>query len=200
VFLAYASEKGVAFIDRALYLPREWTEDPERRTEAGVPGEIAFENKIELTKRMLERAFGAKVPAKWVAGDSFYGRSHEFREWLEGQGCSYAVMVPKTNAVPLGASLARRRSSSSPSGCTRMLGRRSIPWEIAAEGMRVLDVGSGAGDVALLADELVGPTGSVVGVDQDPRILRTASARTETVASGGVSKAPDLVGAWVRKR
>ena len=102
VFLAYASEKGVAFIDRALYLPREWTEDQERRTEAGVPGEIAFENKIELAKRMLERAFGAEVPAKWVAADSFYGRSHEFREWLEEQGCPYAVMVPKTNAVPLG--------------------------------------------------------------------------------------------------
>lgn len=44
VFLAYASEKGVAFIDRALYLPREWTADWERRTEAGVPEEIVFEN------------------------------------------------------------------------------------------------------------------------------------------------------------
>jgi SRSO17 transposase len=102
VFLAYASEKGVAFIDRALYLPREWTADWERRTEAGVPEEIVFENKIELAKRMLERAFGAEIPAKWVVADSFYGRSHEFREWLEKQGCPYAVMVPKTNAVPLG--------------------------------------------------------------------------------------------------
>jgi len=38
-----------------------------------------------------------------VVADSFYGRSHEFREWLEEQGCPYAVMVPKTNAVALGA-------------------------------------------------------------------------------------------------
>ena len=51
-----------------------------------------------------------------------------------------------------------------------------------AEGMNVLDVGSGAGDVALLAAELVGPTGSVLGVDQDPGVLETASARAE--ASG----------------
>lgn len=102
VFLAYASNKGAAFIDRALYLPEEWANDPKRRTEAGVPGEIAFENKIELAKRMLERAFGAAVPARWVAADSFYGRSHEFRAWLEEHGCAYAVMVPKTNAVPLG--------------------------------------------------------------------------------------------------
>ena len=102
VFLAYASNKGVAFIDRALYLPREWTEDPDRRTEAGVPEEITFRNKIELAQLMLERAFGAEVPARWVVADSFYGRSHEFREWLEELERPYAVMVPKTNAVPLG--------------------------------------------------------------------------------------------------
>jgi SRSO17 transposase len=101
VFLAYASNKGVAFIDRALYLPQEWTEDPERREEAGVPEEITFRNKIELAQLMLERAFGAEVPARWVVADSFYGRSHEFREWLEELERPYAVMVPKTNAVPL---------------------------------------------------------------------------------------------------
>jgi SRSO17 transposase len=102
VFLAYASNKGVAFIDRALYLPQEWTEDPERREEAGVPEEITFQNKIELAQLMLERAFGAEVPARWVVADSLYGRSHEFREWLEELERAYAVMVPKTNAVPLG--------------------------------------------------------------------------------------------------
>ncbi len=48
-----------------------------------------------------------------------------------------------------------------------------------AEGMKVLDVGSGAGDVALLAAELVGPSGSVVGVDTNPKILETARARAE---------------------
>src|SRR3954452_6741406 len=41
-------------------------------------------------------------------------------------------------------------------------------------GMRVLDVGSGAGDVALLAADLVGPQGSVVGIDVNPRVLDTA--------------------------
>jgi SRSO17 transposase len=63
---------------------------------------VAFANKIELAKRMLERAFGAEIPAKWVAADSFYGRSQEFRAWLEERGRAYAVMVPKTNMVPLG--------------------------------------------------------------------------------------------------
>jgi len=48
VFLAYASKKGAAFVDRALYLPKGWTSDPVRRAEAGVPEGIAFRNKIEL--------------------------------------------------------------------------------------------------------------------------------------------------------
>jgi hypothetical protein len=51
---------------------------------------------------MLERAFDAGVRARWIVADSFYGRSHAFRAWLEEGGQPYAVMVPKTNAVPLG--------------------------------------------------------------------------------------------------
>src|SRR5918993_2330423 len=101
VFLAYASEKGAAFLDRALYLPRAWT-GPLRRAEAGVPAGLLFRNRIELAEEMLERAFAADVPARWVVADSFYGRSHAFRVWLEERGRPYAVMVPKTNAVPLG--------------------------------------------------------------------------------------------------
>ena len=99
VFLAYASQGGAAFIDRALYLPREWTEDRARRAEAGIPAETAFATKIELAQRMLERAFEAGVPARWVVGDAFYGRSHGLRRWLEAQGRAYALMIPKTNAV-----------------------------------------------------------------------------------------------------
>src|SRR4051794_19995231 len=49
-------------------------------------------------------------------------------------------------------------------------------------GMRVLDVGSGAGDVALLLADLVGPRGQVVGVDTNAAILDTARLRAE--ASG----------------
>ena len=45
------------------------------------------------------------------------------------------------------------------------------------QGMRVLDVGTGAGDVALMVAEMVGPSGSVVGVDQNPEVLQTARAR-----------------------
>jgi SRSO17 transposase len=50
VFLAYASKKGAAFVDRSLYLPREWSEDVQRRAEAGVPQKIRFATKGELSK------------------------------------------------------------------------------------------------------------------------------------------------------
>src|SRR5215472_4232198 len=48
-----------------------------------------------------------------------------------------------------------------------------------APGMRILDVGSGAGDVALLADNLVGSAGQVVGVDRSAVALATARSRAE---------------------
>jgi SRSO17 transposase len=90
-FLAYASKEGVAFLERALYLPKRWTNDPVRRAEAGVPEELVFRNKIELAEEMLERAFAAAVPTRWVVADSFYGRSYAFRVWLEERGHPYAV-------------------------------------------------------------------------------------------------------------
>jgi SRSO17 transposase len=99
VFLVYASDNGAAFIDRILYLPRAWTDDPDRRREAGIPPDVRFATKITMAQRLLERAFAAYVPARWLVADSFYGRSHAFRRWLEEQGCAYALMVPKTHAV-----------------------------------------------------------------------------------------------------
>src|SRR4051794_3592148 len=99
VFLAYASARGAAFIDRALYLPREWTREQDRCTEAGIPAETRFASKITLAERMLARAFAAGVPARWVVADSFYGRSGPFRDWLEERAQPYAVMLPRTNAI-----------------------------------------------------------------------------------------------------
>jgi SRSO17 transposase len=99
VFLAYASEKGAAFVDRALYLPRAWTDDPDRCRAAGIPATVRFATKLTLAQRMLERAFAAAIPAAWVVADSAYGRSHAFRRWLEEHGRAYALMVPSTHAV-----------------------------------------------------------------------------------------------------
>jgi len=59
------------------------------------------------------------------------------------------------------------------------------------EGMRVLEIGSGAGDVALTLAELVGPTGEVIGVDVNPSILDTARQR---VTDAGVRNVEFIAG------
>src|SRR5215469_1839995 len=54
-------------------------------------------------------------------------------------------------------------------------------------GMQVLEVGSGAGDVALLAADLVGSSGRVLGVENNPAILETARARAQAAGLTQVS-------------
>jgi SAM-dependent methyltransferase len=54
-------------------------------------------------------------------------------------------------------------------------------------GQRVLDIGSGVGDVAMLAARLVGPSGKVVGVERDPKSIAKARARVAAVGLRNVS-------------
>jgi SRSO17 transposase len=98
VFLLYASERGAAFVDRALYLPEAWAADAARRAEAHIPPAVPFATKGELARVMLGRAFAAGVPARWVVGDTVYG-SDELRGWLEGQDRSYVLAVPSTHTL-----------------------------------------------------------------------------------------------------
>src|SRR6187401_3184175 len=65
VFAAYVSCHGYAFIDRSLYLPKAWADDPARRAAAHVPQEIAFATKPHLARAIVERAIAAGVPFAW---------------------------------------------------------------------------------------------------------------------------------------
>src|SRR3954466_7353158 len=73
VFAAYVSTRGHAFIDRQLYLPKDWTGDPERLAAAHAPEDVKFATKPHMAVEMVERAAGAGVPFVWVAADSVYG-------------------------------------------------------------------------------------------------------------------------------
>src|SRR5271157_4325819 len=68
VFLCYGSEKCASLVDRALYVPREWAEDRERRGAAKIPESIEFATKPELARRMIGRALDSGAAAAWVAG------------------------------------------------------------------------------------------------------------------------------------
>ncbi len=93
VFLAYAAPRGRAFLDRALYLPKDWTTDRERRAAAGIPPAVAFATKPALAQTMLARAFAAEVPAAWVTGDSVYGSDSNLRFWLQAARRAYVLAV-----------------------------------------------------------------------------------------------------------
>ena len=99
VFLCYASEKGSAFIDRALYLPKEWTEDGARRTDAANPEEVDFETKPQLARDMLKRAFEAEVPRAWVVGDTIYGGDRRLRRFLEEEEQPFVLAVPSNEPL-----------------------------------------------------------------------------------------------------
>src|SRR6266508_4806474 len=99
VFLAYASTKGRALVDRELYLPKEWATDFDRRAEAHVPGEVSFHTKPQLAQQMLARALDAGVPAGWVTADEVYGGDARLRAWLEQQDLAYVLAVKATQPV-----------------------------------------------------------------------------------------------------
>jgi SRSO17 transposase len=91
VFLAYASSRGRALIDRELYLPTAWTEDRHRRARAGVPPEVGFATKPQLGIAMLERAAAAGVLTGWVTADEAYGQNPTFRGWLAAREVPYVL-------------------------------------------------------------------------------------------------------------
>ena len=92
MFAAYVSNKGHAFIDRQLYLPKAWAHDLSRRAGAHVPTEVAFATKPQLARAMIELAIGAGVPFAWVAADSVYGVS-EIAMALRRAGKGYVLGV-----------------------------------------------------------------------------------------------------------
>ena len=135
VFLAYASAKGRAFIDRELYLPRCWSEDPARCRAARVPSEVGFRTKPQLARVMLERALEAGVPAGWVTADEVYGGDPALRRWLEDRGIFDVLAVKGTE--PLAT------SSAAGSGPTRASATH-MAASVAAEQWVACSAGHGA--------------------------------------------------------
>jgi SRSO17 transposase len=92
VFAAYVSRHGHAFIDRSLYLPKDWTDSPARLKAAHVPDDVEFATKPRIARRMIERAIAAKVPFSFVAADSVYGTG-EIETRLRKAGKGYVLGV-----------------------------------------------------------------------------------------------------------
>jgi SRSO17 transposase len=100
VYLTYAGPAGHAMIDRELYLPKSWTEDPERCAQAGVPAHVGFATKPALATVMLTRALDAGVPAAWATGDEVYGADPRLRAILEDRRVGYVLAIGCDRRVP----------------------------------------------------------------------------------------------------
>lgn len=93
VFLAYVTARGHTLIDRELYLPADWTADPKRCQEAGIPAAVRLQTKPELAVQMLSRIFQAQIPIAWVVADSVYGGNVDLRTWCEQHHYPYVLAV-----------------------------------------------------------------------------------------------------------
>lgn len=112
VSLSIATRTEQAPIDFDLYLPRSWTDDARKRRRARIPKNVEFKTKPELAQEMIRRAAAAGVPGEVVLADSFYGRSHEFRETVRECGLDYAVAVDADTHVWAVDARGRRRGQA----------------------------------------------------------------------------------------
>jgi SRSO17 transposase len=98
VFLAYATARGQAPLDRRLYLPKGWAADPVRRKACHVPPEVVFEEHWRIGLNMLE-AHGRPLPHGWIVADDEFGRVGDFRKQLRAWNERYVLDVPCNTLV-----------------------------------------------------------------------------------------------------
>jgi SRSO17 transposase len=149
VFLAYASMRGHALIDRELYLPASWTDDRDRCRDAGIPGDAEFTTKAQLAQVMLARAIEAGVPFAWFTADEVYGQAKYLRRWLEDRDVAYVMAIRRSDTFPVSGTEQRAdaltgalpgRSWQRLSAGAGAHGPREYHWTRIA-----IDAGAGAG-------------------------------------------------------
>lgn len=102
VYLVYATERGHAFIDRELYVPKSWIDDPGRCRVAGIPDDVDFATKPTLAAGMIAAALEAAVPASWVTGDEVYGNDPALRAMLHSRQVGYVLAIAANHRLDAG--------------------------------------------------------------------------------------------------
>lgn len=94
VFAALCKNSDAALIDARLYLPKEWTDDPDRCRKAGVPEErLIFKTKDEIALDMVRDARDKGIAFGWVGADAGYGKGPAFMKELDSMGETFMVDV-----------------------------------------------------------------------------------------------------------
>jgi SRSO17 transposase len=99
VSLHQVGSEASALLDWRLYLPESWTEDPERRAQAGIPAAVKFQSKWQLALELIDEVRTWGLRGRVVLADAAYGESTEFRQGLAARHLPYAVGIPSTVRV-----------------------------------------------------------------------------------------------------
>jgi SRSO17 transposase len=98
VFMGYVSRHDHALLDFRLSLPKEWTQDQQRRQACHMPEDVVYRTRPAQCLDMLD-LWGAQVPHGWVTGDDELGRHTWFRGELRARGERYVLGVPCTTTM-----------------------------------------------------------------------------------------------------
>jgi SRSO17 transposase len=138
VSLSVANRYASLPIAHRLYLPESWANDPERRTKAKVPEEIAFRTKPQIALQMLRDAEADGIPLGTVLGDVAYGNDSQFRDGITELGRPYIVGVQSNMlvwradaALPLQG--AGGRKPSRPQSRTQQISAKGLALEQPGE-------------------------------------------------------------------
>lgn len=119
IFLSYSCRHGHTGLDRQLFLPKDWADDPLRRAACHVPDAVVYQEHWQIAVALIQRC--KDVPHAWIASDSEFGRVVAFRDALHRGGERYVVEVRADTLVrDLHARRPRRRR--------RWGRRREVPW------------------------------------------------------------------------
>jgi len=102
VFAAWKTSCGHGLIDRELYVPQSWFDEPQRCKDAGIDETTKFKTKQQLAQSMYDRLLESGHKPLWVTADEAYGRDQNFRKHLEHQNQAYVLSVPKDHRVRIG--------------------------------------------------------------------------------------------------
>ena len=110
VFLGYAGPRGRALLDRALYLPREWTNDKKRCPGSGRAPRRPLRHQTGAGAATPGAGLGGGCAGRWVTADSVYGSDYAFRQALEEHGLGYVVGVRTDFTVSIGLRRCRAKT------------------------------------------------------------------------------------------
>ena len=96
VHLGYATGDFHCLIDGDLFLPESWSEDRERCRAAGIPDDVVYRPKWQISLELYDRSLENGITFNWLSFDEGYGGKHMFLQGLDNRGQPFVGEVPVT--------------------------------------------------------------------------------------------------------